>query len=61
MDWVTFLKVMIEDEKAAFNKYQQAIDVADSKKLKDVLVILRNEEQVHIDILESEIGRIESS
>jgi rubrerythrin len=61
MDWVTFLKVMIEDEKAAFNKYQQAIDVADSKKLKDVLVILRNEEQVHIDILESEISRIESS
>jgi rubrerythrin len=61
MDWVTFLKVMIEDEKAAFNKYQQAIEVADSKKLKDVLVILRNEEQVHIDILESEIGRIESS
>ncbi len=61
MDWVTFLKVMIEDEKAAFNKYQQAIDVADSKKLKDVLVILRNEERVHIDILESEIGRIESS
>jgi rubrerythrin len=61
MDWVTFLKVMIEDEKAAFNKYQQAIEVADSKKLKDVLVILRNEEQVHIDILESEISRIESS
>ena len=52
---------MIEDEKAAFNKYQQAIEVADSMKLKDVLVILRNEEQVHIDILESEIGRIESS
>lgn len=61
MDWVTFLKVMIEDEKAAFNKYQQAIEVADSKKLKDVLVILRDEEQVHIDILESEISRIESS
>lgn len=61
MDWVTFLKVMIEDEKAAISKYQQAIEVADSKELKEVLVMLRNEEEVHIDLLDNEIRRIEAS
>jgi rubrerythrin len=61
VDWVTFLKVMVEDEKAAINKYQQAIEVADAKELKEVLVMLRNEEEVHIDLLDNEIRRLEAS
>jgi len=61
MDWVTFLKVMIEDEKAAIEKYQLAVEQADSKKLKTVLERLRDEEEIHIDLLEDEIDRLESS
>jgi len=58
MDWITFLKVMIEDEKAAINKYQLAIEQADSKELADVLERLMGEEEVHIDLLEHEINRL---
>ncbi len=31
MDWITFLNVMIEDEKAAVNKYRLALEEADSR------------------------------
>ena len=58
MDWVTFLNVMIEDEKAAINKYQLAIDQADSKKLKTLFEQLMGEEEVHIDLLKHEINRL---
>ncbi len=58
---MTFLKVMIEDEKAAIEKYQLAIEQADSKKLETVLERLRDEEEIHIDLLEDEINRLESS
>jgi rubrerythrin len=61
MDWMTFLKVMIEDEKAAINKYQLAVEKADSGKLKDALERLLYEEQVHIDLLEEEIRRLQDS
>ncbi len=60
MDWVTFLNVMIEDEKAAINKYQLAIDQADSKKLKTLFEQLMGEEEVHIDLLEHEINRLKA-
>jgi rubrerythrin len=60
MDWVTFLEVMIEDEKAAINKYQLAIEKADSKKLKTVLEQLMGEEEVHIGLLEHEIKRLQA-
>jgi rubrerythrin len=60
MDWVTFLNVMIEDEKAAINKYQLAIEQADSKELKTVLKRLMDEEEVHIDLLEHEISRLKT-
>ena len=60
MDWITFLKVMIEDEKAAINKYQLAIEQADSKELADVLERLMGEEEVHIDLLEHEISRLKA-
>jgi rubrerythrin len=61
MDWMTFLKVMIEDEKAAINKYQLAVEKAGSGKLKDALERLLYEEQVHIDLLEEEIRRLQDS
>lgn len=60
MDWVTFLKVMIEDEKAAMAKYRMALASADSEPLKLVLEKLMNEEAFHIDFLEQEIARIQS-
>ena len=60
MDMITFLRVMIEDEKAAIEKYQLAIDKADSKQLVTVLERLRNEEEIHIDLLEGEISRLEA-
>lgn len=60
MDWITFLNVMIEDEKAAINKYQLAIEQADSKELKTVLKRLMDEEEVHIDLLEHEISRLKT-
>ena len=61
MDWITFLSVMIEDEKAAMNKYRLAMEQADSEKLKTVLERLKDEEQVHIDFLEEEIRRLQAS
>jgi len=61
MDWITFLKVMIEDEKAAINKYQLAVEEADSKQLIAVLERLRDEEEIHIDLLEHEINRLKAS
>ena len=61
MNWITFLKVMIEDEKAAIEKYQLAVEQADSKELKDVLERLRDEEEIHIDLLEREIKRLQAA
>jgi rubrerythrin len=60
MDWVTFLKVMIEDEKAAINKYRLAVEKADSGKLKAALERLLYEEEIHIDLLEEEIRRLQA-
>jgi len=60
MDMIVFLKVMIEDEKAAIEKYQLAIDNADSKQLITILEQLRDEEEIHIDLLENEISRLQA-
>jgi N-acetyl-alpha-D-glucosaminyl L-malate synthase BshA len=61
MDWISFLNVMIEDEKAAMNKYRIALEKADSEPLKTVLKRLMDEESFHIDFLEQEIRRLEAS
>lgn len=61
MDWITFLSVMIEDEKGAINKYRLAMEQAKSEKLKTVFERLMHEEQVHIDFLEEEIRRLQAS
>jgi rubrerythrin len=61
MDWITFLSVMIEDEKAAINKYRLAMEQADSEKLKTALGRLMHEEEFHVDFLEEEIRRLQAS
>jgi rubrerythrin len=60
MDWVSFLNVMIEDEKAAINKYRIAMEHAAAPMLKAVLAKLMHEEEFHVDFLEQEIRRLES-
>jgi rubrerythrin len=52
---------MIEDEKAAINKYRLAMEQADSEKLKTVLERLMDEEKFHVDFLEEEIRRLQGS
>ena len=59
MDWAAFLKIMIEDEKAAIAKYQIAAEHAEPGPLKEVLEKLMHEEEFHVDFLEQEIRRIE--
>jgi len=59
MDWQTFLRVMIEDEKAAIAKYRVAVEKADSAPLKTVLEKLLHEEEFHVDFLQQEIRRLE--
>jgi rubrerythrin len=60
MDWVAFLNIMIEDEKAAINKYRLALEQADSEELKTVLERLMHEEEFHVDFLEEEIRRLQA-
>jgi rubrerythrin len=51
---------MIEDEKAAINKYRIAMESAVAPELKSVLAKLMHEEEFHVDFLEQEIRRLES-
>ncbi len=60
MDWVSFLRVMIEDERAAINKYRIAAEHAETAQLKGVLEKLMHEEEFHVDFLEQEIRRLEA-
>jgi rubrerythrin len=60
MDWMAFLNVMIEDERAAIKKYKIAVEAAEEPELKAVLAKLMHEEEFHIDFLEQEIRRIQS-
>lgn len=60
MDWITFLNVMIEDEKAAISKYRLAMEQAESKQLKAIFRKLADEEAFHVDFLEEEISRLKA-
>ena len=57
---MTFLNVMIEDERAAINKYRIAVEAADEPELREVLAKLMHEEEFHVDFLEQEIRRLGS-
>ena len=61
MDWLNFLKVMIIEERAARDKYQLAVDLADDPAIKAVFERLRDEEAFHADFLEGEYARLEKA
>jgi rubrerythrin len=60
VDWKVFLNVMVEDERAAINKYRIAMEAAEEAELKAVLAKLMHEEEFHVDFLEQEIRRLTS-
>lgn len=55
---MAFLSVMIEDERAAINKYRIAVEAAEEPELKAVLSKLMHEEEFHVDFLEQEMRRL---
>jgi rubrerythrin len=54
MDWLSFLKIMAMEEKAAEAKYQLAVDMAEDEDLKSFFARLRDEEAFHAQYLEGE-------
>jgi rubrerythrin len=61
MDWLNFLKVMVIEERAARDKYQVAVDLAEDPAIKAVFERLRDEEAFHADFLEGEYERLEKT
>ena len=61
MDWLNLLKMMIIEEKAARDKYQVAVDLADDPAIRAVFERLRDEEAFHADFLEGEYERLEKA
>lgn len=61
MDWLTTLKGMIGDEKAAQAKYGHAAEQADAPELKAIFKQLRDEEVVHQRILEGWIDKLQKA
>lgn len=59
MDWLGFLRVMAIEEKAAQEKYQVAMDLADDPQVRALFQKLRDEEAFHVDFLEGEYARLE--
>jgi rubrerythrin len=61
MDWLNLLKMMVIEEKAARDKYQVAVDLADDPTIRAVFERLRDEEAFHADFLEGEYARLEKA
>ena len=61
MDWLNLLKMMVIEEKAARDKYQVAVDLADDPAIRAVFERLRDEEAFHADFLEGEYERLEKA
>ena len=61
MDWLNLLKMMIIEEKAARDKYQVAVDLADDPAIRAVFERLRDEEAFHADFLEGEYEKLEKA
>jgi rubrerythrin len=57
--WETFFKMMIMEEHGAQKKYEMAQGLAESPKLKKVFAKLAAEEQVHAQLLEGELLKLE--
>lgn len=59
MDWLSFLKIMAMEERAAQAKYQLAMDLAEDKELATFFERLRDEEAFHAQFLEGEYEKLE--
>jgi rubrerythrin len=59
VDLVKFLKIMEMEERAAFAKYQWALEQTDNPDLKAIFARLRDEESVHADYLLYEREKLE--
>jgi rubrerythrin len=59
MDWLSFLKIMAIDERAAQAKYQTAMDLAPSEELRAFFGKLRDEEAFHAQFLDGEYTKLE--
>lgn len=59
MDWLSFLKIMAMEERAARAKYQLAVDMAEDEDLKAFFAKLRDEEDFHAQYLEGEYEKLE--
>jgi rubrerythrin len=59
VDWLSFLKIMAMEERAAQAKYQLAVDMAEDKDLKAFFAKLRDEEAFHAQYLEGEYEKLE--
>jgi rubrerythrin len=58
--WETFFKMMIMEEHGAQKKYQMAMDLAaDSPELKKLFARFAAEEEIHGQLLESELMKLE--
>ncbi len=59
MSWEMFFKMMIMEEHGAQKKYELAKDQAASPDLQKILARLAAEEEMHAQILESELMKLE--
>ena len=59
MDLINFIKIMEMEERAAYAKYQWAIEQTDNPDLIAIFERLRDEEAVHADYLEYERAKLE--
>ena len=59
MDLIQFLKIMEMEERAAYAKYQWAMDQTDNEDLIAIFERLRDEEAVHADYLQYERAKLE--
>lgn len=58
MDWKAFLQIMVIEEKAAWDKYQVAMELADDPGVRELMKKLRDEEEYHVRFLEGEYERL---
>ncbi len=59
MDWLTFFKMMMLDERGAQAKYRLAAERAQDLQVQATLQKLADEEGVHLALLEQEYARLE--
>ena len=57
--WQTFFEMMIMEEHGAQKKYEMAQELAESPALKKIFARFAAEEQVHAQLLESELMKLE--